>query len=526
MSNQSSRLIQALQNPAIYGHSVENLSLIETHISWVILTGTYVYKIKKPVDFGFLDFSTLTKRKYYCDEELRLNRRFAPELYLQVVTISGDINLPQINGTGAVLEYAVKMKEFSQRDLFSHYARDRRLNAAHIDSIADAMVRFHAAAPQADTNQTEGSSEVIIKWSAENFDHIETATPAHVLPDYFSALKAWWRKSTERLRNSMDERLAAGFVRECHGDLHLGNIAFIDGQVTPFDCIEFNDELCWIDTTSEIAFVAMDLQARGYARFASRFINRYLQLSGDYAALTLLRYYIVYRALVRAKVETLAATQASPRSHHHNNRFLSASLYLDLAKTWTSDARPALIIMHGLSGSGKSTVAMQLAEALGAICIRSDLERKRLHNLKPVNQYGEKPNPLIYSTEATTATYQRLLSLAGLIITAGHSAIVDATFLAGRDRRQFKQLASQHQVEHLVISCEADEKTLRQRIQMRNNKAQDPSDADQAVLSHQLRIQEPLSASEQMLSHTLICTETGLSRQQIHTIARQINRPA
>jgi len=510
----SDELIRALQNPALYDHPVESFTVIETHISWVLLTGPFAYKFKKPVNLGFVDFSSLEKRKYFCAEELRLNRRFAAELYLEVVAITGTPARPQINGDGEVIEYAVKMREFAQRNLLSSYADERLLQAEHIDAIADVLADFHATAESVDSNSIFGSLETISKWSNENFDHIESIVPADLLPGYFEALKLWCLDMDEKRQSLIEIRQAGGFVRDCHGDLHLGNLALIDGQVTPFDCIEFNPELRCIDTISEIAFVAMDLQARGYSAGAWQF---------DYAGIALLRYYIVYRALVRAKVEALRLDQLTPGGDHDNSHYAEVYRYLDLARTWSANARPAIIVMHGLSGSGKSTLARQLIEAIGAIQIRSDVERKRLYDLKPEADSGSALAQSIYTLEATMQTYDSLEDLARKIVRAGFSVIVDATFLLKAYRDQFRDLALECRVPHVVISCEVPENVLRERIRLRSEAHNDPSEANLEVLQHQLKTQQVISKEERAGIETIISSESTLSPDQLNRLLQHID---
>ncbi len=515
-------LIRALQNPALYDHPIKDFSLIETHISWVLLTGSFAYKIKKPVNLGFVNFSTLAKRQYFCAEELRLNRRFAPELYLQVIAIKGSAAQPRLSGGGKTIEYAVKMREFPQHCLLSAHATERRLEPAHIDSIADVIASFHALAERAEPNSTYGAVDIILKWGRENFDNIEAVTPASVLPEYFETLMSWCTAGKHNLR-VMNERQSRGFIRECHGDLHLGNMALIEGNITLFDCIEFNPELRWIDTISEVAFVAMDLQARGYSGFAWQFINRYLQASGDYAGIALLRYYFVYRALVRAKVAALGVMQESSDTNHGQQKYREAIRYLDLAHRWSSDDRPAIIIMHGLSGSGKSTLARHIVEALGAIQIRSDVERKRLFDLSPEDHSGSSIEQGIYTQDATKRTYDRMAKLTKIVVLAGFTTIVDASFLNKSDRDQFKRLAQACYAPCIVISCRAPEGVLRERIRHRSETQQDPSEADLTVLQHQLQSQEPLTSDELTHINTITCSHPALSSEQLRTLERMIN---
>jgi len=514
-------LIRALQDPALYDHPVEDFSVIETHISWVILTGHFAYKIKKPVNLGFADFSTLAKRQYFCTEELRLNRRYAPDLYLDVVAIRGSRTQPRLAGNSEAIEYAVKMREFSQHNLLSTFAGEQRLESAHIDAMADVITDSHCMAEHAGTNTVYGSSETVRKWSRENFKHIEAVLPGGYFPDGYAALKQWCLLPGKAFETLINERQANGFVRECHGDLHLGNMALIDERVTPFDCIEFNAELRWIDTMSELAFVAMDLQARGYPGFSWRFINRCLHDNEDYAGIALLRYYFVYRALVRAKVEALRVRQARPADNQSRMLYQEACRYLELAISWSENARPAMIFMHGLSGSGKSTLARQIAESLGAIQIRSDVERKYLFGLDQHEASGSGVDQNIYTPDATSQTYQRLAELARTITQAGYTVIVDASFLGLAQREQFWLLARQCGVPAILISCDAPESVLRERIKRRSRHEKDASEATLAVLQHQIETHDVLTGEERANS-LLVSSGEMLTAEQLHTLARRL----
>jgi len=514
-------LIRALQDPALYDHPVEDFSVIETHISWVILTGHFAYKIKKPVNLGFADFSTLAKRQYFCTEELRLNRRFAPDLYLDVVAIRGSRTQPRLAGNGKAIEYAVKMREFSQQNLLSSYASEQRLESAHIDAMADVITDSHRRAEHAGTNTVYGSSDTVLKWNRENFEHIEAVLPGDVFPEGYEALKEWCVSPGEDFKAVINDRQANGFVRECHGDLHLGNMALIDNLVTPFDCIEFNAELRWVDTMSELAFVAMDLQARGYPGFSWRFINRCLHDNEDYAGIALLRYYFVYRALVRAKVEALSVRQARPADNQSRMLYQGACRYLELAISWSGNARPAMIFMHGFSGSGKSTLARQIVESLGAIQIRSDVERKYLFGLEQHEASGSGVDQNIYTPDATSKTYQRLAELARTITQAGYTVIVDASFLDLAQRDQFSLLAHQCGVPGILISCDAPVSVLRERIERRSRHEKDASEATLAVLQHQIETHDALT-DEERANSLVVSSGEMLTAEQLDALARRL----
>ncbi|MCP4188715.1 MAG: AAA family ATPase [Gammaproteobacteria bacterium] len=511
-------LMRALQNPSLYDHPVTSFSIMETHISWIVLTGQFAYKFKKAVNFGFIDFSTLEKRKFYCDEELRLNRRFAPELYLKTVAIRGSYNHPRFGGNDEVIEYAVKMREFPQECLFSRYADEHRLKSEHINSMASVIANFHSLAPCAAAGSPLGDSTSILKWSNENFQHIERIIPDTELPGYYLALKTWFLKEQENLIAVIRIRQTTGFIRECHGDLHLGNMTLIDNRCMPFDCIEFNEELRWIDTISEVAFVVMDLLIRGYHEYAWLFLNRYLAICGDYSGLAMLPYYVIYRALVRAKVEALSLSRSKPD-------FNQCLGYLDLAHAWTQTKQPVLITMHGLSGSGKSTVAEHTAMTLGAIHIRSDIERKRLFDLDARSESESKIGEGIYDKEASQQTYQHLVKLAENLLDNGFIVIVDAACLNASQRDLFRQLALKNRVPRFLISCQASQEALYQRVKLRQQHNVDPSEANAEVLENQIRHQQPLSTAELDSANTIICNSPQLSTEQLKKISHCCARP-
>ena len=490
-------LIEALRDPALYDHPVRDIRVRETHISWVILTGTYAYKIKKAVDFGFLDFSTLAKRHFYCLEELRLNRRFAPHLYLDVLVLTGDRHRPQWGGAGRPLEYAVRMRQFPQHGLLSAIAARHGLTSAHADEIGRLVAGMHAQVDRATLDSPHGRPEDVHHWVMENFAHIR---PSLYDVDDLQALDrigAWCVQEFHGRSSFIEERWRNGYVRECHGDLHLGNLAMVDGRITPFDGIEFNPQLRWIDVMSEVAFLFMDLQDRGYAGLAWRFLNGYLRQTGDYAGLELLDYYLVYRALVRAKVAILRLAQPGLDMAEQQAVRDEYQSYMDLAGQCTGQRRQALIITHGLSGSGKSWYAERLAEQLGAIRIRSDVERKRLYGYSADADTDSGVKSGIYTSAASVRTYEQLARLAQHGLDADYPVIIDATFLKRQQRDRFRQLAASAGVPLLILACDAPQDTLRRRILMRQAADSDPSEAGIAVLEAQLQSQESLGEDEQ-----------------------------
>ena len=495
-------LINALQDPARYPEPVAQVTLIETHISYVLLTGHFAYKVKKAVDFGFLDFSTLEKRRRFCDEELRLNRRLAPQLYLAVVPISGTAREPRIAGDvddsgerSAPIEYAVKMVEFPQSALLDLRLSRGDLSAQQIDALADVVAAFHARAVSASPVGEFGTPAVIWRMAAENFSQLPAVPGDAADAARLDRLESWSRNEYAHLEAWFAERRRAGFVRECHGDLHLGNIALIDGKPVIFDCIEFNAQLRWIDVISEVAFLCMDLTERGRADFSNRLINRYLEACGDYAGLRGLPFYQVYRALVRAKVASLRAAQESATDARRKIEIRAQ--YLAFAERAILPRSRQLLLMHGVSGSGKTWVSQAVIEHLGGLRLRSDVERKRLCGLPALVRSASAVDCGLYDEEMTRATYQSLAECAREVLNAGFPVLVDAACLRRWQREMFYDLAAQLDVPWRIISCRADDATLRCRLVAREQSGCDASEADLAILDHQLLNNDPLSAAEQ-----------------------------
>ena len=489
-------LAAALCRPECYPHPVGKVRVMETHISWVLLTGTWAYKIKKPVNLGFLDFSTLELRRNFCKEELRLNRRLAPRIYEAVVEIRGTPDNPRVEGDGPVLEYAVKMREFAQDALASRLLAARGLGPQHVDQLAATIAAFHGSGAIAEAGSAFGSPQTLLAPALQNFEHLWPLLATLEDRTVLAALREWTEREHRACHALFEERRSSGAVRECHGDLHLGNIVFIDGELIPFDGIEFNADLRWIDVMSEVAFLAMDLTDRRRPDFALRFLNTYLELTGDYGGLGVLRFYLVYRAMVRAKVHCIRASQAGIPPAERLRLLAAGRDYLDLAQRFTRGWRPALIITHGVSGSGKTTATQSLIELAEAVRVRSDIERKRLHGLAALARSGSAPGTGIYTREATAATYDRLLLLAHGIIEAGYPAVVDATFLKRGERDAFRALASSCRVPFLILDFDAPEPVLRERVARRLGTGADASEAGLAILGRQLATREALTPEE------------------------------
>jgi uncharacterized protein len=473
----------------------------ETHISWVLLAGRDAYKIKKAVDLGFLDFSTLEARCFYCSEELRLNRRLAPSLYLGVVAIGGSAEHPVLGGEPAI-EYAVHMRRFAQSSMMDQMLSSGEVTLAHIDKLAAVIASFHIALPPAAEDSPFCATTEIEKAALQNFAPLPQLL---IEPNDLALLEAVRQASAlefsacERL---FQQRAAAGWVRECHGDLHLGNIVMLNEMPIPFDCIEFNAELRWIDVISEISFPVMDLLRRGRPQLAWRLLNAYLEVTGDYSGVRVLRFYLAYRAMVRAKISAIRAGQHVVAKI--NKQMKSCHNYLRLAHYCLTRRRPALIITHGLPGCGKSTFAQIALERLGAVRIRSDVERKRLFGMTALDDSKSQFDTGIYSEDATRRTYARLRELARVVIAAGFPVIVDAAFLLHAERESFRALAQEMAVPFVIASLQTDAAVLEERVKQRSSLGNDASEADISVLQKLHLAQAPLLDEELVATVTFI----------------------
>jgi len=499
--SQQTRLLARLQDAARFDHPVTAFELIETHISFVLLTGPCAYKIKKAVNFGFLDYSSLAKRHQQCREELRLNRRTAPQLYLEVVAIGGPLSDPQPGASTNIIEYAVKMRQFDQAALFSRLLARGRLDAGLIEALAQQVADFHQRVAPVEPDSAFGTPATVWHFVAENFRQIREQHVAAGIASLLDHVEDWSRQRFGELEPLLQQRRSDGLVRDCHGDLHLNNIVLLDGQPLLFDCIEFNPALRCIDIISEIAFLVMDLEEHDEAGLANLCLNRWLMETGDYAGLRLLRFYQCYRAMVRAKVAALRLAQTPAATPEHQQARQAVQDYLELASRYTRPGKPCLLITHGLSGCGKTWFSRRLLQQLPLIHLRSDVERKRLFGLRPTERSDSAVGGGIYTPEATARTYQRLAELSELLLASGFTVLVDATFLDPARRRRFRQLAARHDAPFHILSLEAEAAVLRERLRQRARAAHDASEADLAVLEQQLAHYSPLDAEE--LSFTL-----------------------
>ena len=465
-----------------FAHPVALLKIIETHISWIILTGQFAYKLKKPVRFDFVDYSDVSKRQTYCHREIDLNRRYAPEIYLDVCPIykiDGRLIFGEVKDKTQNIqpvEYAVKMREFPQNCIAAAALSTSKNSNQLVENFGRFLADFHATADRADPSWSVVKPENVIHACRQNFDALQGYAFGNVATGQIDALHCWTEQQRTESELLMKQRLNYGFVRRCHGDLHLANIIIADNKLIPFDGIEFNPQFHWIDVFSEVAFVVMDLFAHGLENLGWRFLNAYFDATGHIQNIELLKFYLVYRALVRAKITVMQMESGCDQS------LQTLHQYLDTANRCAFQVSSKLTITFGFSGSGKSTEALKLIDSDGGIRIRSDVVRKAM------------PADIRYNEQSINGVYSKLLDMAKSILTAGYSVVVDATFLQKRHRDDFQDLANDMQVEFRILKCQAEFEELAGRIQTRQN---DPSEATLKVLKKQIAEHEPLNESEQ-----------------------------
>lgn len=488
-------LVRALLDPAAYDHPVKAVQLLETHISWVFLTGAYAYKVKKPVQFGFVDFSTAALRRHCCQEELRLNRRLAPDLYLGLAEIHGPAAQASLYGTGPLIETAVRMRQFRQQDLLPQALAAGAVPEELLDRLARELATFHHGAAAAPLTDPWGTPERVLEPALANFEALQRC--GRLPPDH-ATLRQGCEQELARLAPVLQRRREQGWIRECHGDLHLGNMALYGGRITVFDGIEFSDSLRWIDPISDLAFLLMDLRHRGHGLLALRLLHGWLAWGGDHGGLPLLPWYGAYRAMVRAKVTALRLQQGDLEAAAAAALEADLKAYLQAARQATTPSRGALLITHGVSGSGKSHQAAILA-GRGWIQLRSDLERLRLFGRWGCAPHPPSPPPAAdpYDPAVSAHLYGTVLAgAAEALLAAGLAVVVDATFLAGEQRRQFQRIAQRAGAGFGILAPAVSPELARRRIEERRRAGGDPSEADAAVLDRQLHSSEPLAAEE------------------------------
>jgi aminoglycoside phosphotransferase family enzyme/predicted kinase len=483
-------LIQQMLQPEFYPHAVtEPIQLIQTHISYVLLTGDYAYKLKKPANFGFLDFSTLEKRQYFCQEELRLNQRGAGELYLAVVPITLVGEQYHLAGAGEAVEYALKMRQFPQKSLLSELFAQGKLNEPEIEELGQVVAQYHANAETNDYIRSFGAVSQVRAAFDENYQQTQKYIGGPQTQAQFDETKKYTDTFFAERPELFASRAENNFIRECHGDLHLRNIALWHNKIMLFDCIEFNEPFRFVDVMHDVAFALMDLEARQRKDLGNVFLNAYVEQTGDWEGLQVLPLYLSRQAYVRAKVTSFLLDDPSVPTAVKEEAEKTAADYYQQAWGYTQPKPGRLILMSGLSGSGKSTTAKYLARHLGAVHIRSDAVRKHLGGIPLWERGGED----LYTPQMTEKTYGRLLALGVILANQGWQVILDAKYDRQHLRQEAIAQAEKYQLPLQILHCTAPLEVLQERLL---NRIGDIADATADLLVSQLNQAEPFTDKE------------------------------
>ncbi|MFB2937713.1 AAA family ATPase [Aerosakkonemataceae cyanobacterium BLCC-F154] len=494
-------VIQEMLKPGFYPHPVkEPIKLIQTHVSFVLLTGDYAYKLKKAVNFGFLDYSTLELREHFCRQELEMNKRGAAEIYLQVLPITQGDNKFELAGSGEAVEYALKMCQFPQDNLLINLFQQGKLTEEMVEDLGRLVAQFHSKCPTNDYILSFGEVAQVRQAFDENYAQTAKYIGLAQTQEQFDATKEFTDNFFATKQEVLTSRIKNRKIRECHGDLHLGNICLWDGKILLFDCIEFNEPFRFVDVMYDVAYGVMNFFVGGHRDLANAYLNTYLEESGDWEGLQVLPLYVSRQAYVRAKITSFLLDDPSIPDADKEQAKFAATQYYKMACDCTKLGQGSLIMMSGVSGSGKSTVAKKIARQNNAIHIRSDAVRKHLAGVSLSEKGGED----LYTPEMTERTYSRLLELGILLASVGHSVILDAKY----DRQSLRQpvitAATKNHLPLQILHCTAPEAVLRDRL---NSRTSDISDATANLLTSQLANAESFTEEEKVFVKTLDTTQ-------------------
>lgn len=507
-------LIQAMQEAHFYD-SDSSVDFIQTHISCLFLTADHVYKLKKPVNLGFLDFSTLEKRRFYCQEEVRLNSRLASSVYLGVLPISQDHNGQFFIGQDTdadIIDYVVHMRRLSEDSMFPALLRQGRVDDDLLRELASLLADFHTQARVVPEGSEMGSLPLIRENMEENFTQTEFLREKSISNTRHKLMRWIMLNTLNRKHEVFDSRHEQGRTRECHGDLRMEHICRFRGKLIAFDCIEFNERFRFIDTAADLAFLLMDMEYCGYWSQAATLLQAYAQASGDRQALAVIDLYKAYYALTRGKVLGIESTEPEFRPEERQQALDTATRFLDLAWFYALQLHPpALIILCGLMGTGKSEMARHLGRKLQAEILRSDVLRKKLHGVEPESPHHDEYGQGLYSSEKNQATYQALLEQAKVRLEQERSVILDASFSRRKYREMAVDLAQGLGRPCIILECVCSDRELEKRLQERQKQGADVSDGRLSLLAAQKSDFEKITPSE-ACEHVIIDTEGELDK--------------
>jgi len=498
-------LFDHLKNPKFYGPQVTSVQLLQTHISYVALTGTYAYKVKKPVNFGFLDFSTLDKRKYYCQEELRLNKRLCPEMYLEILPITQKENTLTLDGDGPIVEYTLKMKEFPQECIMTNLLKQGKISEETIDRLISILIAFYQEQKPTEDITRHGELQSVKQNIEENFSQTKPMIDITVPKETFLYIKDQVSKFFEQKKDVFGRRMKQGKIYDCHGDLHSGNIVISGDTINIFDCIEFNDRFRFCDVASDIGFLAMDLDYLNHPYLSSYLIERYVEKSNDADMYSVLNFYKSYRAFVRGKVHgfqlndphidpvTKVHIVESAKKYFELSRYYTSLFSLDLQKN-----KPILFLVAGLSGTGKSTVARKIAVDYHATIINTDVVRKETRGIDRYERHHDEVNTGLYDPKKVDETYEQVMQRTSMVLKKGKHVVLDATFQKKKYRQMAYHVAQKHHATFCIIQCISPDEVVKQRLEERLKK-KTVSDGRWEIYQAQKTTFEPFTMDEQCL---------------------------
>jgi len=469
---QADEFFEMLHTPSVFGKNVKKVTVLQTHISYVVLTDEFAYKIKKPVDFGFLDYSTLEKRKHFCNQEVLLNKRLCPEIYLGLVSLTKTSDSLELDGSGEVVEYAVKMKQFSQDHIMTQLLQEDTIVHRHIDDILSVLVPFYHNQQSSQDIQSYGALESIRQNTDENFEQTQAMIGTTITKDAFDELKQTTDDFYLEHSDVFEHRQSC--IKDCHGDLHSGNIVIQKEKTCIFDCIEFNKRFRYIDVASDIGFLAMDLDYLNQPYLSSYLIDSYVNQSNDTGIFDVLNFYKTYRAYVRGKVAGFKLNdphvsqkdkeQVCSITHQY---FSLACYYAKLLQIQMTNSRPLLFMVMGITGTGKSTIAQKLSVDYHAIVINTDIIRKQQAGMDVYERHHDEFDKGLYSPENITQTYKMVAEFAEKQLTAGYHVVVDATCRTQQHRSLISSVAEKHDALVVRIYCVCDDEVARSRLDKR-----------------------------------------------------------
>ncbi len=514
-NNQQSEMIDDLLQLDRYDPVPEKIELVQTHASWVFLAGDYVYKVKKPVDFGFLDFSTLAKRSFYCQEELRLNRRLGGDYYLRVENVVRREGGYFFGGSGEIVDYAVVMRRLPEAFLMRQLLVDDLLQESQLDELVELLHAFYEEAKVFKSGRF-GSCEKVSFDVEENFSQTQDFINDTVMARDYQRIVDFSRDFLQDRHKLFVRRVKDGAVLEGHGDLHMEHVCLPPGAPLVYDCIEFNQRFRRLDVVNDLAFLAMDLEENNRFDYAAYFIESCANRLGSLFESKLLSFYKCYRAYVRGKVLSFLSADAALDGKAREQARVRAARYFRLATIYACKPPEGITLLAGVSGSGKSFLARAMSSLWGFKWLRSDVVRKELHGLsgqKAAAPFGKG----IYSRDKTRKTYQLLADQAAAAVSSGASVIVDASSLKAADRKFIYEVANRNGVPVRLVVCRAPWPVLVENLRKREATGFDVSDADLEIAKRQ-RFEAPSQEELEMTSWLEVDTRQDLVEQLYHLV--------